>query len=202
MNSNYEELETRLEQLTSRRERLADHLETVAERLSRFGERPPNRLLDDLATFRTEFCSVASDLGLIEAEPDKGSGSDLSLDDLRRRLDWARRVEKSLSVLDEVLSLRLTDGTKPQELHAVFDDAEIIKQRLSSWPDVDPQVVNELSAGTHHLSQLVLLASSAETLTDQQWHSISEDLCSTYGREVSVMAARGRLKLDASTSSP
>lgn len=202
MNSNFEELETRLDRLTSRRETLADHLGTVAERLTRFGERPPNRLLDDLATFRTEFCSVASDLGLIESEQQNGIASDLSLDDLRRRLDWARRVEKSLSVLDEVLSLRLINGRKPEELHAVVDDAEIIKQRLSSWPDADPQVVNELSAGTHPLSQLVQLVSEAEHLSDQQWHHISEDLCGAYGREVSVIAARGRLKLDAETSSP
>ncbi len=200
--ADFDDLEFRLDQLATRRERLADHLEAVAERLTRYGERPPIRLLNDLATFRSEFCSVACDLGLIETdvESENGESGDLSLDDLRRRLDWGRRVEKSLSVLDQVLKLRRRDGSVSEDLHAVFDDAEIIKQRLSSWPDVDLQVVNELSAGVHPLSQLVQLAGATEQLTDQQWHEFMENLCDAYGREVSIVAARGRLTFDAETS--
>ncbi|MCA9077270.1 MAG: hypothetical protein KDA93_19750 [Planctomycetaceae bacterium] len=202
MNSKFEELETRLDHLTTRRERLADHLGAVAERLARFGERPPNRLLDDLTSFRLEFCSVASDLGLVETEDGESNGAgDLSLDDLRRRLDWSRRVETALRVLGQVLKLRSSDGSTPEDLHAVFDDARIISQRLSSWPDVDPQVVNELSAGTHPLAQLVRLVGAGDDLSDQQWHEITENLCGAYGREVSVIAARGRLIFESEPSS-
>ncbi len=197
MKANFEELESRLEQLTSRRERLADYLETVAERLARYGERPPNRLLDDLAMFRSEFSAVATDLGLVESETASDETGDLSLDDLRRRLDWGRRVEKALSLLEQVLKLRSHDGSVAQQLHAVFDDANIIKQRLSSWPDVDPQVVNELSSGTHPLAQIVQLSTAAKQLTDTQWHEFVDTVCDAYGREVSTIAARGRLTCEA-----
>ncbi|MCA9028311.1 MAG: hypothetical protein KDA86_24075 [Planctomycetaceae bacterium] len=199
MKANFDELNYRLDELAKRRERLADHLESVADRLSDHGERPPNQLLTDLKSFRSEFCSVANELGLIESHDAEDIG-ELSLGILRRRLDWSRRVESSLRILERVLKLRHRDGSVPGELHAVFDDAGIIKERLESWPDVDPQVVEELSAGTHPLAQLVQLADNSGQLTDQQWHEFVENLCDAYGREVSVVAARGRLTLEPNQS--
>lgn len=203
MKSSFDELRSRLDQLMARRERLADHLESAAERLACQGERPPNELLLDLGSFRAAFSCLANDMGVTETLSEKEDvriGA-LSLKDLDSRLDWNCRVEKSLGLLDQALRLRHRDGTVPLGLRAVIDDARIIQQRLSSWPDVDPQVVGDLSNGTHPIAQVLKMAGDVEHLSDQQWHEAAENLCDAYGRELSITAARGHLTFEANCDS-
>lgn len=194
-----QQLETwaaQLAALARQRDQLADLLQSASRRLSDEGERPPAQLVSDLLDYRQQFQSMAVELQLLDEGPIDGPVPDLSLDDLDRRLDWQRRVHDALRTLGQVATLRRADETAGDTLAIVREDVDILRQRLTSFPDVDPQLVNELAHETHPLCDLLRLAGRWNELGDDDWYVAMENVRDVYGKHVATAAARGRLCSD------
>ena len=106
-----QELRLELEQLSQRRERLAGRLTAAADRLDSIGEPPGDDLIDDLNSYRERTLQLAEQLGDASHSADgtapasDAARGDTTLDDLKRLLSDRECRERSVSVLDQVLTL-------------------------------------------------------------------------------------------------
>lgn len=190
-----DDVQESLHSLRSQCARLAEHLESAAAGLAERGQHPAVSLLEDLSDYRSRFQSAAGRLGMLETDLVGDPVAGLTLADLEQRLSARRRVHAAKEIVDRALRLQGPPGATSEELNAVRAETERLHEQLTSWPNVDEQVVETLLEGLHPLHALCRLAEESDGMSDSEWREAIERIRQAYGETVATAAARGRLSL-------
>lgn len=201
-----------LETISHRFTDLSGRLTKVAEELRASGSPPDEALIQEMAISRSTFTDLrtralelAGLLSVSTNQSTEGPGSLRELEALLHSLTEAegRRAadeEKKLlatSVLDRILGLAHRDASDFQPLTDCQAKADALKQAIGSltWPDVHPEI-EAVVRGRHPLAELLTLVKEGESLDDDLWLLLEQEVANAFGRPLSLAAARGRLVSD------
>ena len=198
-----------LDSISQRFGDLSNRLMRVAEELRVSGSPPDDQVIQELAVSRTTFqelrtraLDVARHLAVGPTPSPEGVGSLRELESLLQSLSEAevrRSAEEdkkllALSVLDHILGLAHRGSSEFQPLIDCQVKADALKQAIQSltWPDLHPDV-EALVQGRHPLAELFTLVKEVESLDDDLWLLLEQEVGEAFGRPLSLAAARGRL---------
>ncbi|MBI5853805.1 MAG: hypothetical protein HZB35_00930 [Nitrospirae bacterium] len=201
-----------LETISHRFTDLSGRLTKVAEELRASGSPPDESLIQEMtisrSTFtdlRTRALELAGLLSVSTNQPAEGPGSLRELEALLHSLTEAegRRAadeEKKLlatSVLDRILGLAHRGASDFQPLTDCQAKADALKQAIGSltWPDLHPEI-EAVVQGRHPLAELLTLVKEGESLDDDLWLLLEQEVANAFGRPLSLAAARGRIVSD------
>ena len=193
------------EAFTQLSERLAD----VASELRTSGIPPSPQLLKEIAESRNNFDDLRNRavelMGLLPASevtrPEEiGSLKELkallqSLSEAEeKRLADQRINEQALSTLDRVLSFAHREGEHFQPLLTCQAKARELRAAIaeSSWPDMHPEAV-VLAQRRHPFAELLTLVEEHDRLDDDLWLVLKHAVSESFGKKLSLAAARGKL---------
>lgn len=108
--------------------------------------------------------------------------------------DSVRR--SALIVLDRALTLSTRDAGLAPPLAECLDRFRSLRQEVASAPaDRLPAESEALARGEHPLNGLLNIVAGVEGLSDAQWAALHGQVTETFGRQLAVAAARGRIAL-------
>ncbi len=196
-----QELRLELEQLSQRRERLAGRLTAAADRLDSIGEPPGDDLIDDLNSYRERTLQLAEQLGDASHSADgtapasDAARGDTTLDDLKRLLSDRECRERSVSVLDQVLTLCHVETADFAPLALCQAEARRLMSLALQVRHLDHEPELEaVHAQTHPLNLLLKLCEHGDRLSDAEWVECNDCVTTTYGRQLATAIARGRVQ--------
>lgn len=198
-----------LDSISQRFNDLSVRLMKMAEELRVSGSPPDEAVIEELALSRTTFNDLRARAlevaGLLAIAPGESTGEVGSLRELETLLHAlsekeARRAadedKKRLAtnVLDHILGLAHRVMSEFQPLIDCQAKADALKQAIGSltWPDMHPEV-ETLVQGRHPLAELVTLVKEGESLDDDLWLLLEQEVAEAFGKPLSLAAARGRL---------
>ncbi|MEE8302657.1 MAG: hypothetical protein V3S24_09510 [Candidatus Tectomicrobia bacterium] len=190
---------------------LGTQLASVSERLQNSGVLPPKALIEGLATARSDFevfqsriLAVAQSLELQSIPEPDDLASLVDLESLLHTVVQAKEereeTEKirqgALTVLDRVFIIDHRDSGQFAPLIDIHKKAHDLRDAVSNcrWTDLHPDT-QVLADGHHAFSALLSLAELPEELDDDQWARLQGIVAQSFGKPMSVAAARGKLFL-------
>ena len=201
-------------QLTSLKEdffNLGTHLGSVSEYLLDSGAPPPKDLIEAMVTARSDFdmfriraLSEAQSLEL-QSIPELDDISSLkALESLLRSVANAEEAKKeaeqirehALTILDRAFTIDHCDNGNFAPLVEIQKKARELRDAVSDsrWTDLHPDT-QVLADGDHPFSALLTLVELQQELDDDQWTRLQESVAQSFGKPMSVAAARGKLFL-------
>jgi hypothetical protein len=188
---------------------LSNRLVRVAEELRATGSPPDESVIQELTLSRQTFndlkaraLEVAGHLAIAPSASAEGVGSLRELEALLQSLGEAeakRAAEEdrkllAISVLDHILGLAHRRVSSFQPLIDCQAKADALKQAIAalSWPNLHPDV-EALVQGRHPLAELFTLIKEGESLDDDLWQLLEQEVAEAFGKPLSLAAARGRL---------
>ena len=193
--------QSELDQLRSVKDRLAESLAAYAERLRESGALPSEALLVDLRDYRTRLLAIATGLS---GEPPRASnlvptyeslGEDVTWVGLSEYVQRSRCQIRALAVLQHVAGLRHKDDPYFPALSACQQHAAELQKLIvggeNSVAAVD--VRDALNSGNHPLSSLITLIQDVDSLSDDRWTELNDQIVQAFGRSLSTAVARGKV---------
>lgn len=190
---------------------LGERLTTVASDLRGSGVPPSQNLLREIAESRSNFDGLrqrAVELASLLSPSAPIRAEDIaSLKDLKALLQSLREAEEkksadekitgqALMTLDRILSLTHRDGQPFHPLITCQAKARELREAIatSSWPNTHPEAV-ALAHRRHPLTELLTLVEEHDKLDDDLWLVLKHAVSESFGKAVSLAAARGKLVL-------
>ncbi len=209
MGDTHADLARDLDVISQRFNDLSGRLIRMAEELRGSGNPPDETVIQELAVSRQTFndlsaraLEVAGLLAVSPSKPSEGVGSLRELESLLHSLAEAetrRAAEEdkkllAINVLDHILGLAHRGAAMFQPLIDCQAKADALKQAIASltWPDIHPEV-EMLVQGRHPLAELFTLVKENESLDDDLWQLLEQEIAEAFGKPLSLAAARGRL---------
>lgn len=189
--------------------RLGEKLTAVASELQVAGQPPKPHLLDELRASRETFEELrkrATDLaGSLADARAKQADQIESLADLKaliqslgeaqeRRAEDEKLSGQALALLDRVLTIEHCEEVDFPPLADCQLKAHELRRAIAAlhWPDVHPEAA-ALAHRRHPLAELVTLVERHMDLDDDLWLLLKHAVSESFGRKLSLAAARGKL---------
>ncbi len=190
---------------------LGETLASVASELRASGTPPPQRFLEELAATRVHFeelrsgaLQLAQSLVTSAACPAEEIGSLKDLKTLLQSLSEAdgKRVAdeqikiQALAILDGVMAIVPRDGSECPPLTDCQAKALELRKAVAElpWPNLHPDAV-VLAHRRHPFAELLTLVERGDELDDDLWLLLKHAVAESFGKAVSLAAARGKLVL-------
>jgi tetratricopeptide (TPR) repeat protein len=194
--------------LSSDLAKLGERLASAARLMNSVGAPPPARSIRELNDCRQRFDSLRGEtLERVESlrVPNPPALELDTLQDLASVLDDLADAELqhreqedlrlgALRVLDRVLALAYRNGEEFPPLRECQARAEQLRDTIESghWLQL-PAQTESLAEGTHALVDFLLLVEHRETLSDQDWADLHENVGELLGKPLALAASRGWL---------
>ncbi len=197
--------------------RLSEKLSEVASELRLSGIPPTQTFVDELAASRSHFDALrtrAIELASVLTTPqgkrqeeEVSSLSDLkallqSLGDVQDKKAADERVQQdALNVLDCILAMVYRDDAEFQPLNDCQQKARELCAAVAAlkWPDLHPEATL-LAHRRHPFAELLTLVDEHDRLDDDLWLLLKHAVSESFGKSLSLAAARGRLVVPTVTS--
>lgn len=188
---------------------LSEKLSEVASELRASGIPPTQHLVDELAASRNNFedlrkraLDLAQELAASTSRRPEEVSSLRELKALLQSLSEAqdkkladdRIKEQALGILDRTLAIVHRDGIECQPLIECQAKAAELRSAITqmTWPEVHPDVTL-LAHRRHPFSELITLVEQCDRLDDDLWLLLKHAVSESFGKALSLAAARGRL---------
>lgn len=189
--------------------RLGEKLTAVASELQVSGIPPAPQVIEELRVSRnhfeelrkraTELAATLTDSRAKQAEPIE------SLNDLKtlieslgeaqeKRAEDEKITRLALALLDRVLAIEHCEEVDFPPLADCQLKARELRRAIAglSWPDVHPEAA-ALAHRRHPLAELLTLVERHMDLDDDLWLLLKHAVSESYGKKLSLAAARGKL---------
>ena len=192
---------------------LSEKLAEVSSDLRASGIPPSQNLPKEIAESRNNFDDLrnrAIELaGVLSASAAKRPEDIASLKDLKALLQSLsdaedkksadeRIREQALTTLDRIMSLVHRNGGRFQPLLTCQAKARELRKAVteSTWPDMHPEAV-VLAHRRHPFAELLTLVEEYDQLDDDLWLVLKHAVSESFGKKLSLAAARGKLIVSA-----
>lgn len=189
--------------------RLGEKLTAVASELQVSGIPPTPHLLDELRASRSTFVELrkrATELsGMLADARGKQAEQIESLADLKaliqslgeaqeRRAEDERINRKALALLDRILAIEHCEEGDFPALADCQLKARELRRAIAAlrWPDAHPEAAS-LAQRRHPLAELLTLVERHMDLDDDLWLLLKHAVSESFGKKLSLAAARGKL---------
>lgn len=209
MPQTHADLLNELHGVSERFTRLGEKLTAVASELQVSGIPPTTHLLEELRASRSSFEELrkrATELaGMLADSRAKQSEQIESLADLKtlieclgeaqhKRAEDERINRQALALLDRVLAIEHCEEVDFPPLADCQLKAREIRRAIAAlhWPDVHPEA-SALAHRRHSLAELLTLVERHMDLDDDLWLLLKHAVSESFGKKLSLAAARGKL---------
>jgi hypothetical protein len=217
MTLDLDDLGRQLTGLTGRFADLGAKLGEAARELQDAGAPPADALVEALGAARTQFVDLCADIvasaeSLAIAVP-SGLESVKSLEPVmaamaaaleteRRRAAVAEARARAVDTLDRVLGMRHQDDERFAPLLTCQSRAEAVKTSALALDDATSEQLQALTDAVRPFTDFVAMLEATEALDDDRFSALEENVSKTFGRQLAVAAARGRLLLPGQQPAP
>lgn len=195
--------------VSERFSRLGEKLTAVASELQVSGIPPAAPLLDELRASRSTFEDLrkrATELAgvLANARAKEAEGIE-SLADLKalvqslgeaqeKRAEDEKTTRQALALLDRVLAIEHCEEVDFPPLGDCQLKARELRRAIAAlrWPDIHPEAA-ALAHRRHPLAELLTLVERHMDLDDDLWLLLKHAVSESFGKKLSLAAARGKL---------
>jgi hypothetical protein len=209
MDFKYKQLEHELSALSRVFGELGARLSEVAKDVTSPGVTPPEKLIEQISTARTNFDNVRGAVHghatamLVSPLPKIGElVSVTAIDTLLKasaaaeenKLSIDGERDRALNILSRVLAIthKETAEFKPlQECQAKVDELRIGISK-TAWPHRHPEI-DSVTGLKHPVTALLSFVENLDTLEDDRWIALETTITETFGKPLFVAASRGKL---------
>ncbi len=145
---------------------------------------PSEHLTNELIEYRVRYQMAAVAAGLDAGHP---------LDQIRKTLRTADRRERASDRLSECLDVQASH--EPEQLQLYFELVRELQSRVETTdPDTD-ELFAAIEDGTHPVLRVQQLSQRPAEFSDEEWQQTLGVIKETFGSQLAVAAARGRLSV-------
>ncbi len=184
-------VESDLTELRSKGERLSARLGQSAEDMKTNGICPSGTLLSELASYSDAFNDLCR--RLYEKSPAWRARTFHSLVDLEDAFSSEQSISQALEVVQSVAKLQHTDDPNHPGISQLRQEVQQVLRNLEGRDSGTDRQAEELLAGRHPLNSLLKLVTWGDTLNDEQWVRLQDTVTETFGRELAIAVARGKI---------
>lgn len=195
--------------VSERFSRLGEKLTAVASELQVSGTPPTPHLLDELRASRSTFEELrtrATELaGILGGSRAKQTGEIESLTDMKaliqslgeaqeKRAEDEKINRQALALLDRVVAIEHCEEVDFPPLADCQVRARELRRAIAAldWPDAHPEAA-ALAHRRHPLAELLTLVERHMDLDDDLWVLLKHAVSESFGKKLSLAAARGKL---------
>lgn len=113
------------------------------------------------------------------------------------RAVWQQARAAALQALDRVLHVAHRDGVVFGPLGEVHSQARDLHVAISAGDLTGAETAAALQAGSHPLARLVLWLERGDSLGDEEWQALEDEIVRAFGRPIAVAVARRKLVIAA-----
>lgn len=204
MEQTHEILKQQLSALSQRYPDLGNRLAETAQKLKTAGIPPTKTLVDELIAYSQDFSNIQQKL-LTQGQPTASQATSVQqLETLLLNLTPAPAHQKThqqaLEILERVLSLTHNEQKEFPPLQTAQNQARELQTAISQSTNQLHSVAESLATGNHPLVALVNLVEKQESLDDNQWGILEEQITGAFGKSLGVAISRGKINFTVKTT--
>ncbi|WP_027249198.1 hydrogenase [Planktothrix agardhii] len=203
MEQTQEILKQQLSALSQRYPDLGNRLAETAQKLKTAGTPATKTLVDELIAYSQDFSNIQQKL-LTQGQPTASQATSVQqLENLLLNLKPAPTHQKThqqaLQILEQVLSLTHNEQKDFPPLQTAQNQARELQTAISQQTNQLHSGAEALATGNHPLVALVNLVEKQESLDDNQWAILEEQITSAFGKSLGVAISRGKINFTVKT---
>jgi len=216
MDFKYKQLEHELSALSRVFGELGVRLSEVAKDVTSPGVTPPDKLIEQISTARTNFDNVRTAVHghaatmLVSPLPKIGEVVSITAVDTllkasaaaeENKLSIESERDRALSILSRVLAITHKEAADFKPLQECYAKVDELRNGISkiAWPHRHPEA--EIVNGSKHpYTALLSFVENLDTLEDDRWIALETTITETFGKPLFVAASRGKLVVPKATA--
>jgi hypothetical protein len=204
MEQTHETLKQQLSALSQRYPDLGNRLAETAQKLKTAGTPAAKTLVDELIAYSQDFSKIQQTL-LSQGQPTASQATSVQqLENLLPNLKPApthhKTHQQALQILERVLSLTHNEQKDFPPLQTAQNQARELQTAISQQTNQLHSGAEALATGNHPLVALVNLVEKQDSLDDNQWGILEEQITGAFGKSLGVAISRGKINFTVKTT--